>query len=72
MFVGVTSVAVDHGVDTVLVETTLPSQEVLEMIESTGRVAVLRGMGSSNGVYSYLHLRWKTRAKSKESNICAF
>ncbi len=50
MFVGVTSVAVDHGVDTVLVETTLPSQEVLEMIESTGRVAILRGMGSSNGV----------------------
>lgn len=30
----------------VLVQTTLPSQEVQALLESTGRQAVLKGMGS--------------------------
>ena len=33
----------------VIVDSTLPSDAVKSMIESTGRLAVLMGMGGSNG-----------------------
>ena len=46
---GITSVAVDIGVDTVLVETTLPSGKIKELIEATGKQAVIRGLGSTQG-----------------------
>lgn len=44
---GVQSVEVQLENQTVLVQTTLPSQEVQALLESTGRQAVLKGMGSS-------------------------
>lgn len=44
---GIKSVAVDSGVDTVLVETTLSSEQIKELIETTGRQAVIRGLGSA-------------------------
>ena len=44
---GVQSVEVQLENQTVLVHTTLPSQEVQALLESTGRQAVLKGMGSS-------------------------
>ena len=50
MYTGITSVAIDRGLDTVLVETTLPSEKVKSLIESVGRQAVIRGLGSSQGM----------------------
>ncbi|XP_074480386.1 copper chaperone for superoxide dismutase [Sebastes fasciatus] len=44
---GVTSVSVDVGKEEVLVESTLTSAEVHALIESTGRRAVLKGIGGS-------------------------
>lgn len=44
---GVQSVEVQLENQMVLVQTTLPSQEVQALLESTGRQAVLKGMGSS-------------------------
>lgn len=43
---GVQSVEVQLENQMVLVETTLPSQDVQALLESTGRQAVLKGMGS--------------------------
>ncbi|XP_028371672.1 copper chaperone for superoxide dismutase isoform X1 [Phyllostomus discolor] len=43
---GVQSVEVQLENQTVLVQTTLPSQEVQALLEGTGRQAVLKGMGS--------------------------
>jgi len=43
---GVRSVDIDVGKDSVIVNTSLPSQQILDKIESTGRPAVLMGMGS--------------------------
>ncbi|XP_072573258.1 copper chaperone for superoxide dismutase [Paramormyrops kingsleyae] len=44
---GVQSVAIDLAQEQVLVESTLMSQEVQALIESTGRRAVLKGVGTS-------------------------
>ncbi|XP_054457487.1 copper chaperone for superoxide dismutase-like isoform X2 [Anoplopoma fimbria] len=44
---GVTSVSVDVGKEQVLVESALTSAEVQALIESTGRRAVLKGIGGS-------------------------
>ncbi|TNN39469.1 Copper chaperone for superoxide dismutase [Liparis tanakae] len=44
---GVTSVSVDVGKERVLVESALTSAEVQALIESTGRRAVLKGIGGS-------------------------
>lgn len=44
---GVQSVEAQLENQMVLVQTTLPSQEVQALLESTGRQAVLKGMGSS-------------------------
>ncbi|XP_029310345.1 copper chaperone for superoxide dismutase-like [Cottoperca gobio] len=44
---GVKSVSVDVGKEEVLVDSTLTSAEVQALIESTGRRAVLKGMGGS-------------------------
>ncbi|KAJ4949583.1 hypothetical protein JOQ06_021093 [Pogonophryne albipinna] len=44
---GVTSVCVDVGKEEVLVDSTLTTAEVQALIESTGRRAVLKGMGGS-------------------------
>ncbi|XP_068444029.1 copper chaperone for superoxide dismutase [Clinocottus analis] len=44
---GVTSVSVDVGMERVLVESALTSAEVQALIESTGRRAVLKGIGGS-------------------------
>ncbi|KAM5247939.1 copper chaperone for superoxide dismutase [Ctenodactylus gundi] len=44
---GVQDVEVQLENQMVLVQTTLPSQEVQKLLESTGRQAVLKGMGSS-------------------------
>ncbi|XP_055987925.1 copper chaperone for superoxide dismutase [Sorex fumeus] len=44
---GIQSVEVQLENQMVLVQTTLPSQEVQALLESTGRQAVLKGMGSS-------------------------
>nr|XP_015194251.1 PREDICTED: copper chaperone for superoxide dismutase [Lepisosteus oculatus] len=44
---GVRSVAVDRQREEVLVDTTLTAREVQELIEATGRRAVLKGMGVS-------------------------
>lgn len=44
---GINKVSIDLGVERVVVETTLPSLKILELIESTGKMAVLQGMGSS-------------------------
>jgi copper chaperone for superoxide dismutase len=44
---GVQNVDVQLENQMVLVQTTLPSQEVQALLESTGRQAVLKGMGSS-------------------------
>ncbi|KAL3046238.1 hypothetical protein OYC64_004279 [Pagothenia borchgrevinki] len=44
---GVTSVSVDVGKEEVLVDSTLTTAEVQALIESTGRRAVLKGMGGS-------------------------
>ncbi|KAF3837212.1 hypothetical protein F7725_004676 [Dissostichus mawsoni] len=44
---GVTSVSVDLGKEEVLVDSTLTTAEVQALIESTGRRAVLKGMGGS-------------------------
>ncbi|XP_032399815.1 copper chaperone for superoxide dismutase [Etheostoma spectabile] len=44
---GVTSVSVDVGKEQVLVESSLTSAEVQALIESTGRRAVLKGIGGS-------------------------
>lgn len=43
---GVQSVEVQLEDQMVLVQTTLPSQEVQALLEGTGRQAVLKGMGS--------------------------
>lgn len=43
---GVQSVEVQLENQMVLVQTTLPSQEVQALLEGTGRQAVLKGMGS--------------------------
>ena len=47
MFAGVQSVSVDVGKEAVLVESVLTSAEVQALIESTGRQAVLKGIGGS-------------------------
>lgn len=47
MFAGVHSVSVDVGKEAVLVESVLTSAEVQALIESTGRQAVLKGIGGS-------------------------
>jgi len=44
---GIEAVSIDLGVERVLVTTTLPSDDVKQRIEDTGRIAVLRGMGAS-------------------------
>lgn len=44
---GVQGVEVQLENQMVLVQTTLPSQEVQALLEGTGRQAVLKGMGSS-------------------------
>ena len=44
--------AVDIGVDTVLVETTLSSEKVKQLVEATGKQAVIRGIGSAQGMLS--------------------
>ena len=54
VFSGIESVGVDLGVERVVVVTTLPSQQVLDRIESTGRRAVLAGMGSERCEYSMI------------------
>ena len=46
---GVASFGVDLGQERVVVTTTLTSQQVLDIIESTGRPAVLQGMGAQKG-----------------------
>lgn len=46
LFPGVHSVEVQLENQMVLVQTTLPSQEVQALLEGTGRQAVLKGMGS--------------------------
>lgn len=46
-FAGVTSVSIDVGKEEVLVECALTSAEVQALIESTGRRAVLKGIGGS-------------------------
>lgn len=51
---GITSVAIDRGLDTVLVETTLRSEEVKDLIESTGKQAVIRGLGSSQCMFHFM------------------
>lgn len=45
MFAGVESVSIDVGKEEVLVEAALTSIEVQSLIESTGRRAVLKGIG---------------------------
>ncbi|XP_069750081.1 copper chaperone for superoxide dismutase isoform X2 [Narcine bancroftii] len=45
---GVYSVQINLNEEQVLVDTTLTSEEVQELIENTGRRAVLKGMGASN------------------------
>lgn len=47
MSAGVSSVSVDVGKEQVLVESALTSAEVQALIESTGRRAVLKGIGGS-------------------------
>lgn len=47
MCAGVQSVSVDVGKEEVLVESTLTTAEVQALIESTGRRAVLKGIGGS-------------------------
>lgn len=47
MFAGVNSVSIDVGQEQVLVESALTSAEVQALIESTGRRAVLKGIGGS-------------------------
>ncbi len=47
VFAGVTSVSIDVGKEEVLVESALTSVEVQALIESTGRRAVLKGIGGS-------------------------
>jgi hypothetical protein len=42
-------VNIDLNTGQVVVESTLPSDEVKRMIESTGRLAVLLGMGGAGG-----------------------
>ncbi|XP_060711335.1 copper chaperone for superoxide dismutase-like [Hemiscyllium ocellatum] len=44
---GIQSVDIDVNTEQVLIDTTLTSKEVQELIESTGRRAVLKGMGPS-------------------------
>ncbi|GCC21272.1 copper chaperone for superoxide dismutase isoform X2 [Chiloscyllium punctatum] len=44
---GIQSVDIDVSTEQVLIDTTLTSREVQELIESTGRRAVLKGMGPS-------------------------
>ena len=39
----------DIGLDTVLVETTLSSEKIKELVEATGKQAVIRGLGSTQG-----------------------
>lgn len=46
-FAGVKSVSIDLSKEEVLVETALTSTEVQSLIESTGRRAVLKGIGGS-------------------------
>lgn len=46
-FAGVKSVSIDVGKEAVLVESSLTSAEVQALIESTGRRAVLKGIGGS-------------------------
>ena len=45
LLTGVNSVGVDIGVECVIVDTSLPSHQVLALIESTGHKAALMGMG---------------------------
>lgn len=47
MSAGVKSVSIDVGKEEVLVESALTSAEVQALIESTGRRAVLKGIGGS-------------------------
>ncbi|XP_005988928.1 copper chaperone for superoxide dismutase [Latimeria chalumnae] len=47
---GIRSVEINLAAEQVLVDTTLTSQEVQTLIETTGRRAVLKGMGSTNQV----------------------
>lgn len=47
VFAGVQSVSVDVSKEAVLVESALTSAEVQALIESTGRRAVLKGIGGS-------------------------
>lgn len=47
VFAGVESVSIDVSKEEVLVESALTSAEVQALIESTGRRAVLKGIGGS-------------------------
>lgn len=57
-FPDIKNLSVDLGKEQVLVETTLPSYNVQQLIESTGRRAVLMGLGSTAGVFylSFYHI----------------
>ena len=49
MVLGISSVFADHKSERVIVKTSLNSGKVQQLIESTGRQAVLQGLGSGKG-----------------------
>ena len=67
LFSGIDSVFVDYKSERVIVETSLNSEKVKEIIESTGKLAVLQGLGSgkgeSNCVLSFIFVHYLNHVK---------
>lgn len=66
---GVKSVHINLAKEEVLVETVLTSLQVQSLIESTGRRAVLKGMGSSESGVSRSALSVKAQCEQHETNL---
>lgn len=66
---GVKSVHINLAKEEVLVETALTSLQVQSLIESTGRRAVLKGMGSSESGASRNALSVKAQCEQRETGL---
>lgn len=59
---GVKSFTVDLNTEQVIVETTLSTAQVQKMIENSGRMAILRGLGATGKSLIYLTLLEKLKS----------
>lgn len=61
-FLGITSFTVDPNSEQVTLETTLSTRQVQNLLETSGRTAILRGLGPAGKGYMYTTLSNKNYA----------